>query len=155
MFADSNCASGRRRLKNFNDTDCSSTFRIGFSCPFFYSFTRFLLNLLFLRASSRISNLPMFTFSWTVFSREKYKLRKNMRSISLLLFTSLSVIVYNPLLREINFAVKDQINMRSINLLLLTSLSVIVYNPLLRKINLAVKDQIKFLKLWHGREKAS
>ena len=70
-----------------------------------------------------------------------------MRSISLLLFTSLSVIVYNLLLREINFAVKDQINMRSINLLLLTSLSVIVYNPLLRKINLAVKDQIKFLKL--------
>ena len=40
---------------------------------------------------------------------EKHKLRKNIRSINVLLFTPLSVIVYNPLLHQINIAVKNRI----------------------------------------------
>ena len=41
--------------------------------------------------------------------REKRKLRKNIRSINVLLSTSLSVIVYNALLHQINIAVKSRI----------------------------------------------
>ena len=41
--------------------------------------------------------------------REKRKLRKNIRSINVLLSTSFSVIVYNALLHQINIAVKSRI----------------------------------------------
>ena len=41
--------------------------------------------------------------------REKRKLRKDIRSINVLLSTSLSVIVYNALLHQINIAVKSRI----------------------------------------------
>ena len=41
--------------------------------------------------------------------REKRKLRKDIRSINMLLSTSLSVIVYNALLHQINIAVKYRI----------------------------------------------
>ena len=41
--------------------------------------------------------------------REKRKLRKSIRSITVLLSTSLSVIVYNALLHQINIAVKSRI----------------------------------------------
>ena len=40
---------------------------------------------------------------------KKRKLRKNIRSIKVLLSTSLSVIVYNALLHQINIAVKSRI----------------------------------------------
>ena len=41
--------------------------------------------------------------------REKRKLRKDIRSINMLISTSLSVIVYNALLHQINIAVKSRI----------------------------------------------
>ena len=41
--------------------------------------------------------------------REKRKLRKDIRSLNILLSTSLSVIVYNALLHQINIAVKSRI----------------------------------------------
>ena len=41
--------------------------------------------------------------------REKGKLRKNIRTINVFLSTSLSVIVYNALLHQINIAVKSRI----------------------------------------------
>ena len=41
--------------------------------------------------------------------REKRKLRKDIRSLNMLLSISLSVIVYNALLHQINIAVKSRI----------------------------------------------
>ena len=70
---DSYFASALRQLNNFNDTDCSWTFRVGLLCLICSASASFLLNLLFLKPFDRISKWSMFTFSWPVFSACSYK----------------------------------------------------------------------------------
>ena len=61
-----------------------------------------------MQAEKKIARLVMETDLQNKY-RQKHKLRKDIRSINILLSTSLSVIVYNALLHQIIIAVKSRI----------------------------------------------
>ena len=61
-----------------------------------------------MQAERKIARLVMETELQNKY-RQKHKLRKDIRSINILLSTSLSVIVYNALLHQIIIAVKSRI----------------------------------------------
>ena len=61
-----------------------------------------------MQAEKKIARLVMETDLQNKY-RQKHKLRKDIRSINILLSTSLSVIVYNALLHQIIIAAKSRI----------------------------------------------